>query len=63
MTVSSEGGAFVSETDARSAHAHVPAPGEPTVPELEQDENVAPRPEEEIAHLLRAEPDEDDRTG
>ncbi|MBS1673299.1 MAG: hypothetical protein JSS74_04975 [Actinobacteria bacterium] len=53
----------MSETDARSAHAHVPAPGEPTVPELEQDENVAPRPEEEIAHLLRAEPDEDDRTG
>lgn len=36
---------------------HVPAPGEPSVPELEIDENVAPRPEEEIADRLRAKPD------
>ena len=42
---------------------HVPRPDEPTVPELEEDENVAPRPEEEIADALRAEPDvEDHRT-
>lgn len=36
---------------------HVPAPGEPSVPELEEDENIAPRPEEEIADRLRAKPD------
>lgn len=29
----------------------------PTIPELEDDETVAPRPEEQIADLLRAEPD------
>lgn len=34
----------------------------PTVPELEVDENVAPRPEEEIADLLRAEPDVGDHS-
>jgi hypothetical protein len=44
------------------AHPHVPAPDEPTVPELEEDENVAPRPEEEIADVLRAEPDVQDHT-
>jgi len=38
-------------------HDHVPGPGEPTVPELEEDENIPPRPEEEIADELRAEPD------
>ena len=40
-----------------AAHDHVPGPDEPTIPELEDDENVAPRPEEEIADVLRAEPD------
>lgn len=40
-----------------TAHDHVPSPDEPTIPELEDDENVAPRPEEEIADVLRAEPD------
>ena len=34
-----------------------PAPGEGPIPKLENDENIAPRPEEEIADLLRAEPD------
>lgn len=44
--------------DARDiAPQHVPAPDEPTVPELEDDETIAPRPEEEIADVLRAEPD------
>ncbi|WP_127473465.1 hypothetical protein [Microbacterium sulfonylureivorans] len=38
-------------------HPHVPGPDEPTIPELEDDENVAPRPEEAIADLLRAKPD------
>ena len=42
------------------ARAHVPAAGEPSIPELEEDETVAPRPEEEIADLLRAEPDVED---
>ncbi|MFG6444793.1 hypothetical protein ACFXP7_05760 [Microbacterium sp. P06] len=32
-------------------------PHEPTIPELEVDETVAPRPEEEIADVLRAKPD------
>jgi hypothetical protein len=41
----------------RSIPDHVPAPDEATIPELEDDENVAPRPEEEVADALRAEPD------
>ena len=28
---------------------HVPGPDEPTVPQLEEDETIPPRPEEEIA--------------
>lgn len=41
---------------------HLPGPSEPTVPELELDETVAPRPEEEVADLLRAEPDVEDHS-
>lgn len=41
---------------------HIPAPGEASVPELEFDETIAPRPEEEIADALRAEPDTADHT-
>ena len=51
----------MSDTDRQPTSPHVPAPGEPTIPELEADENIAPRPEEEIADLLRAEPDEGDQ--
>lgn len=40
-----------------SAPRHIPRPDEPTIPELEVDETIAPRPEEEIADLARAEPD------
>src|SRR4051794_26832255 len=36
---------------------HIPAADEPSVPELEADETIPPRPEEEIADELRAEPD------
>jgi hypothetical protein len=36
---------------------HVPGPGEPGLPHLEVDETIPPRPEEEIADLLRADPD------
>lgn len=39
---------------------HVPAPGEPSIPALEFDESIAPRPEEEIADILRAAPDLDE---
>ena len=35
-------------------------PDEPSIPELELDETIAPRPEEEIADVLRANPDFED---
>jgi len=38
-------------------HEHIPGPDEPSVPELEDDETIPPRPEEEIADVLRAKPD------
>lgn len=41
---------------------HVPIGDEPSVPELEVDENIAPRPEEEAADLSRAEPDTADHS-
>lgn len=37
--------------------AHIPGPDESDIPELEDDQTIAPRPEEEIADELRAEPD------
>ncbi|TQK17933.1 hypothetical protein FBY40_0415 [Microbacterium sp. SLBN-154] len=33
---------------------HIPAAGEPSIPEIEVDETVAPRPEEEVADVARA---------
>ena len=48
--------------DQNSAQEHIPSPGEPTVPELEADQTIAPRPEEEIADALRAKPDVEDHT-
>lgn len=39
---------------------HVPAPGEPSVPEIEVDETIPPRPEEEVADVLRAKPEVED---
>jgi hypothetical protein len=50
----------VSSPDEHSSHDHIPGPDEPSVPELETDETIAPRPEEEIADLLRAKPDVED---
>jgi len=35
----------------------VSGPDEPAVPELEEDQTIPPRPEEEIADVLRAVPD------
>jgi hypothetical protein len=46
----------MSNADAH-ADRHVPSLDEPTVPELEEDKNIPPRPEEEIADELRAKPD------
>lgn len=42
---------------------HIPAADEPSVPELEADETIPPRPEEKIADVLRAEPDLEDHSG
>ncbi|BDI22878.1 hypothetical protein [Herbiconiux sp. L3-i23] len=35
----------------------------PDIPELEYDENIAPRPEEDAADAARSEPDLTDRAG
>jgi hypothetical protein len=52
----------MSSDDERSSEQHIPGPDELTVPEIEEDQNVAPRPEEEIADVLRAEPDVEDHS-
>ena len=53
---------MTSHNEHSSAEHHIPLPDEPSVPELEDDENIAPRPEEEIADVLRAKPDVRDHT-
>ena len=55
-------GFSVSAHNEHSPHGHIPAPGETSVPELEADETIPPRPEEEIADLLRAKPDVEDHS-
>jgi hypothetical protein len=40
----------------------VPGPNDAAVPTIESDQTVAPRPEEEIADLLRAKPDVEDHS-
>ncbi|SFR85815.1 SnoaL-like domain-containing protein [Microbacterium sp. cf046] len=40
----------------QTPHGHIPESGESSIPELEVDENIAPRPEEEVADVARAEP-------
>lgn len=42
---------------------HIPGSDESDIPELEDDQTIAPRPEEEIADELRAEPDVADHSG
>lgn len=49
----------MSEHDEFSSRDRLPAPGEPVIPEIEEDETIAPRPEEEIADALRAGPDDE----
>ena len=39
---------------------HIPSPDEPSVPEIEVDQSIAPRPEDEIADVVRATPDVED---
>ncbi|MGY3128547.1 hypothetical protein ACVWW9_002076 [Agrococcus sp. UYP33] len=41
---------------------HIPGQGEHSIPEIEADQTDPPRPEEQIADLLRAEPDVADHT-
>jgi hypothetical protein len=47
----------VSHHTEDSTPSHVPSPEEPSIPELEDDQTIAPRPEEDIADALRATPD------
>ena len=55
-------GSTVSDHHEHSPQNHIPGPDEPSVPELEDDQTIAPRPEEEIADVLRAKPDVDDHS-
>ena len=55
-------GFTVSSDNEHSSQGHVPGPNEPTIPELEVDETIAPRPEEEIADVARAKPDVEDHS-
>lgn len=41
---------------------HISTPEEHSVPELETDQTIAPRPEEELADSLRAKPDLEDHS-
>jgi hypothetical protein len=52
----------MSDHAEHSPQHHIPRPDEPSVPELEDDQTVAPRPEEDIADALRAEPDLEDHS-
>lgn len=61
MITTTEGFAVPLDNE-HSAQPHVPGPDEPTVPELEADQTIAPRPEEEIADALRATPDVEDHS-
>jgi hypothetical protein len=52
----------VSVHSENSPQNHIPHPDEPSVPELEVDQTIAPRPEEEIADVVRAKPDLEDHS-
>jgi hypothetical protein len=55
-------GFAVSPDNEYSSQEQIPGPDGLTVPELEVDQTIAPRPEEEIADLLRAKPDFEDHS-
>lgn len=46
----------MSSPNENSAQGHTPDPENPPIPELEVDQTVPPRPEEEIADALRSQP-------
>jgi hypothetical protein len=50
----------VTDQFEESIPRHVPTPDETSIPEIEDDQTIAPRPEEEIADVLRAEPEAED---
>ena len=52
----------MSSHNEHPSQPHIPGPDELTVPEIEVDQTIAPRPEEEIADVLRAEPDVEDHS-
>lgn len=60
--MTANGRTTVPENAPQDAPHHIPAPGEPSIPELEEDENIPPRPEEEVADVLRARPDVEDHS-
>ena len=55
-------GIAVSLNHGPSSQEHIPGPDEHSIPEIEVDETIAPRPEEEIADVARAEPDVEDHS-
>jgi hypothetical protein len=55
-------GSAVSTQNDHSAQEHILDTNKSAVPEIEDDQTVAPRPEEEIADVLRAEPDVEDHS-
>lgn len=52
----------MSINNEKPAQEHIPSADEPTIPELEENQTVAPRPEEEVADVLRAKPDVEDHS-
>ena len=52
----------MSPENEHAASPHIPESGETSFPELEEDQTIAPRPEEELADVLRAEPDVEDHS-
>ncbi len=62
LRLSSIKGLAVTVPSENSHPHHIPGPDESSVPELEDDQTVAPRPEEEIADVVRAEPDVEDHS-
>ena len=55
-------GFAVSDHAEVSSAGHIPGPDEPSVPELEVDETIPPRPEEEAPDVARAKPDVEDHS-
>ncbi len=55
-------GFAVSFHNENSPQERIPGPDASSIPELEADQTIAPRPEEEIADVMRAEPDVEDHS-